>query len=269
MKILNRVCPICQSDKFKITNYSQKDWLVVSCLDCVFVYLKNVPSYNFFVKNFEWHLSANKERIKRREKRKYYYIISDFSKKIKKFFRKGRRKEIIIIEKLSLQGNLLDVGCGDGTTLKYVPKRFNPFGIEISSTLGKDAQKICQKRGGDVLINNSIEGLKEFPKCYFTVILLRSYLEHEINPIKVLEEIWRVLDSNGLVIIKVPNYSSWWRFLRGSSWPGFRFPDHVNYFTPKSLKNIMTQTSFEASNFSLVHFSPTSDNMWGFFKKKY
>jgi hypothetical protein len=64
------------------------------------------------------------------------------------------------------------------------------------------------------------------------------------------------------LIVKVPNYASWNRKIRANRWCGFRFPDHVNYFTPHTLKSMLQETGFQIVKFSIFDHLPTSDNMW-------
>ena len=91
---------------------------------------------------------------------------------------------------------------------------------------------------------------------------MQSYLEHEINPQDVLKGALRVLKKGGLAIIKVPNFNCWNRHLRQNNWCGFRFPDHVNYFSPQTLKKIVLDSGFSIYRFNLADRSPLSDNMW-------
>jgi hypothetical protein len=48
----------------------------------------------------------------------------------------------------------------------------------------------------------------------------------------------------------------------GQKWCGFRYPDHVNYWTPKTLNKIIKETGFEIVRFNFGDRFPTSDNMW-------
>lgn len=64
------------------------------------------------------------------------------------------------------------------------------------------------------------------------------------------------------MILKLPNYASWNRMIRGKRWCGYRFPDHVNYFTPRALRRILELNGFEVAWFRWRDRLPTSDNMW-------
>jgi len=45
-------------------------------------------------------------------------------------------------------------------------------------------------------------------------------------------------------------------------WSGFRFPDHVNYFTPQTLAEIARRAGFRAQ-YRWGDRNPTSDSLWG------
>jgi hypothetical protein len=72
----------------------------------------------------------------------------------------------------------------------------------------------------------------------------------------------RILRPGAPLIIKVPNYGCLNRMVSGGKWCGFRYPDHVNYWTPKTLKKIIEDTGLEIVRFNIKDRFPTSDNMW-------
>jgi hypothetical protein len=71
-----------------------------------------------------------------------------------------------------------------------------------------------------------------------------------------------VLRPDGRLILKMPNYASVNRRVRGARWCGYRFPDHVNYFTPASLQAMVRAAGLEVVRMRAVDRLPTSDNMW-------
>ncbi len=70
------------------------------------------------------------------------------------------------------------------------------------------------------------------------------------------------LRAGGRCIVKVPNFASWNLTLKKKKWCGFRFPDHVNYFTPATLSELARRAGFDLLPIPLSHRFPTSDNMW-------
>ena len=83
-----------------------------------------------------------------------------------------------------------------------------------------------------------MKGIGQFQTGYFSGIVLRSFLEHEVAPKAVLQESARVLADQGSIFVRVPNFGSVNRRVIGGGWCGIRHPDHVNYFTLRSLQKM-------------------------------
>jgi hypothetical protein len=62
--------------------------------------------------------------------------------------------------------------------------------------------------------------------------------------------------------MKTPNYASLNRRLMGMRWSGFRFPDHVNYFTPATLRELARRAGF-STHYGPTDRNPISDSLWG------
>jgi predicted SAM-dependent methyltransferase len=113
-----------------------------------------------------------------------------------------------------------------------------------------------------VLQASAIEGLKRLGDMKFDCIIMCSFLEHEISPKPLLRLCHECLAAAGCIIIKVPNYASWNRKIRRNRWCGFRYPDHVNYFTPSTLKKMLEDTGFKIIRMNFFDRIPTSDSLW-------
>lgn len=225
-----RPCPQCGNGAFApLLGYSAPPWQIVQCPACSFVYLRNPPAYKHLVSEFAWE----KTRVAEVERRKARSPIRMWLDGMTRW-RAGIYSPSIAgrLKRMFAPGRVLDVGCGSG---KKVPEPFIPFGIEISEELCRAADAHMRTRGGRAANAPAVDGMKEFPDRYFTGILLRSFLEHEAQPKVLLEQCARVLAADGAIYVRVPNYGSLNRRLLGAKWCGFRYPDHVNYFTTRSL----------------------------------
>ena len=156
---------------------------------------------------------------------------------------------------------MLDVGCGFGRVFGLL-NQYIPYGVEISQQMAQQADAVARKRGGRVVQCDAISGVASFEPEFFSGVVLCSFLEHEARPRELLAGVARVLRPGGSVIIKVPNYASLNRQIRGRRWCGYRFPDHVNYFTPDSLRALLRICGLQVERFGLTDRLPLSDNMW-------
>lgn len=228
------------------------------------VYLENPPPMEALVSDLAWEKSYTKERHHRRDGHAAYYFVSDAAKRLKFALRSlhgGSREHTLIFRHIP-GGSIVDVGCGDGRRLLGLPARYIPHGIEISAQLAHTSNVAFSARGGSCVRADAISGLARFPDAVFDGALVRSFLEHEARPVELLRELRRTLRPGARVILKVPNFSCWARRLRGNSWCGFRFPDHVNYFTPSTLRATAQRAGLGIVHFDIGDYSPMSDNMW-------
>jgi SAM-dependent methyltransferase len=227
---VKRDCPQCGTTVFRpLTDYSSPPWELAQCETCDFVYLRNPPGSARLVSEFAWEKTRVTEAKRRKERSPLRIWIDGVTRWRAKIYSSkiGAR-----MKRLFAPGRVLDIGCGAGGR---VSEPFFPYGIEISRALWRDADATMRARGGRAIHAPAVEGVRQFPDRYFTGIVLRSFLEHETQPKTLLRQCVRVLASGGSIYLRVPNYGSLNRQVLGAKWCGFRHPDHVNYFTTKSL----------------------------------
>ena len=225
------------------------------------VYLENPPAYEELEEDLAWEKTFVTEQGERRKRSPFLYALGRAPKAALQRLTK-RNKLMRLVGEYIKSGNILDVGCAGGHTLAELPNTYTPFGIEISAELSSVAAAAFEPRGGRVVRADALRGLKEFPDAYFSGVIMTSFLEHDAMAKETLIATGRVMRYGARLIIKVPNYASWNRHIRGNRWCGFRFPDHVNYFTPATAERMLKDAGFRLSTPSLSDRMPTSDNMW-------
>ena len=115
------------------------------------------------------------------------------------------KKEFEIISQLIEKNTrVLDVGCGDGTLMKYLKdnKNIDSRGLEISKT---KVQK-CISKGLSIIEGNAEEDLKQFPNLSFDYVVLSQTLQAFYNPEKVINDLLRVANN---AIVTIPNFGYW------------------------------------------------------------
>ena len=254
-----RACELCGSHSAtEIEHYTKGKWPVVECGDCGFVFLGEVPPYSALVEEFAWEKTFETEK-KRRRKSRFGWLdaVTRYRTRLGHVMDHQRRART-----LGMTGNVLDVGCGVNCRIPDGP---TPFGIEISAALAKQAAPSFEQRGGRVVHAPATEGFDDFPDGFFSAVLMRSFLEHESQPRLVLQRAFRKLAPGGAIYVRVPDYGSVNRRLMGSKWCGFRFPDHVNYFTSRSLRKLAENVGFVYSRTNWL--SAFDDNIIAVLKK--
>jgi SAM-dependent methyltransferase len=251
-----RDCEVCGADKPRvISRYTRSRWPVVECTCCHFVYLKQAPVYDALNDEFAWEKSHAAEAEKRSKKP---WAKLDRATRWRLLFGKLLDNR----SRSKAQGRVLEVGCGGNTR---VPAGAVPFGIEISEGLAAVAAPVFEARGGRCVHAPALTGIQQFASSFFDAIVMRSYLEHEAHPYVVLLSAAAKLKPGGRIYVRVPNFASPNRYVMGAEWCGFRFPDHVNYFTPRTLKALATRAGLKYRRVNW--YSPFDDNITAEFIK--
>lgn len=270
-----RVCPLLERPAAtRRLPYAPPPWELLECLESGFVFLGNPPGYEALEQQYAWERTSAQEMRARRQAEPRLHAASaaygTFRRRVL-----GRNKVAVLCRRLladSAAGpvRLLDVGCGDGRSLERivagldpgVARRTVPHGVELSRALARAAAERLAAMGGFCMQASATDGLARLSAGQFRLILLASYLEHEIQPLPVLRRCRELLDGDGQVVVKVPNYACWNRRLRGARWCGFRWPDHVNYFTPATLREMATRAGLRVARMAFRDRHPLSDSLY-------
>jgi methionine biosynthesis protein MetW len=110
----------------------------------------------------------------------------------------------VIADLIEKDKKVLDVGCADGTLMKFLEdnKNINIRGLEIS----KEKVQECIAKGLIIIEGNAEKDLKQFPDKSFDYVILSQTLQAFLNPELVLNELLRVGKK---AIITIPNFGYW------------------------------------------------------------
>ncbi len=265
VRVVTRDCPLCGArDPVPVAGYGVGIWRLVRCRPCGFAYLDRAPEYAALSEVMAWEKTGAAELERRAATRPISFRLSRATRVRMALL--PRKKMADLVARFARPGNVVDLGCGTGWQLAGLPLHYVPYGIEISTEAAAEADRVFGARGGAVVNRPVLLGLPNFADAFFSAATLRSYLEHELQPRAVLRELWRTLAPGGVAIVKVPNYGSLNRRLTGAKWCGYRYPDHLNYFTPKSLRALAENCGY-AVRYGLTDCLPTSDNFYAVLRK--
>ncbi len=277
---MKRVCPLLERESATTTlDIAPPPWVVRECRETGLVYLENPPGYDSLRAEIAWERSSAQESQRRAAAEPALYALSTAAKRFR--LRVLKRNKVADLATAIVRGSdaprihLVDVGCGEGTLLGEVMDRLDderrrrcvPHGIEISDELARRSQAALAPYGGRCVHASALDGLAGFDAASLDLIVLASFLEHELQPLPLLRECARTLRPGGRVLVKVPNYASWNRHLRGRRWCGYRWPDHVNYFTPDTLAVAARAAGLEVERMTLLDRLPISDSLYAVLRR--
>ncbi|HLQ45249.1 MAG TPA: class I SAM-dependent methyltransferase, partial [Planctomycetaceae bacterium] len=92
-----------------------------------------------------------------------------------------------------------------------------------------------------------------YPSQWFDAIVLWHVLEHLPDARATIQEVHRLLRPGGLLVVAVPNFSSWQARWAGCDWFHLDLPRHLIHFPVAALKELLAARGFACH--SEHHFS--------------
>ncbi|WP_321826066.1 class I SAM-dependent methyltransferase [Maribacter dokdonensis] len=154
-----------------------------------------------------------------------------------------KRKLALINKYANTSKTILDIGCGTGEFLITAKKnKWNTVGVEIND----EARNKSSKK--NITTYKLIEEVKS---SQFNIITLWHVLEHLKDLNGTITKISSLLDTDGTLIIAVPNYKSYDANYYKEYWAAYDTPRHLWHFSQKSISTI-----FENHNLKVVRTLP-------------
>ena len=121
---------------------------------------------------------------------------------------------------------LLDVGAATGD---FGARALGDGWDVVAFELGDSARARAAEKG-----LATVTSLDE-AQGSFGLITMFHVLEHLIDPLNALVQTRSLIDSKGLLAIEIPQWRSAGRIARRSRWAQLRPPEHINFFSKRSL----------------------------------
>lgn len=217
-----------------------KRWSFVQCNDCGQAFHKYILDPYWNERRFSKWMSQD--------------AIEAFELRINtpdRKFNKGvqNAKHVLQLEYLtrSLRGNkpvrLLDFGCGYGNFISMCDQYgFEAYGVDRSSARRENglAEKIFPE-------------LQDLGDNKFHVITLFEVLEHLDDPKALLEVLKEYLVKDGILVLETPDCSDIQGIASHDDYWRIHPLEHINAFTPETLKNFAERLGFVSINKPASH----------------
>ncbi len=236
------ICPVCSGTQHEpyTTGYDyesltcKNSWQFVRCAHCTHVWLSPRPAVEtlpviypktYYAYNYEQRINRiavwGKEQL---DRLKFGSILR---------YRKTAPK------------SYLDIGCGNGRSLRYFEKQGIPreqlFGLELDEAV---VERLA--RDGYRAYHSRIESTTGLPQGAIDLATMFHVIEHLADPTLALQKIHQCLSPDGVLALETPNIESLdARLFRHHYWGGYHFPRHWQLFTPKSITELLQRNGFE------------------------
>lgn len=212
-------CLVCgDSELTSLSGFEQHH--LTKCKSCGFVFCKPIPSQEELDKVYEGY--GRNDYLSELTIQAYERILDTFEP-----YRKTNK--------------LIDVGCGIGYFLEVAKKRgWEIYGTEFT----EEAVKICEDKGANMQLG--VLDPDNYDSESFDVICSFEVIEHINNPRVELGNFNKLLRTGGLVYCTTPNFNAVERFQLGADWNVIGYPEHLSYYTPKTLKRVFAESGFQA-----------------------
>ena len=162
-------------------------------------------------------------------KEKLYKFLQSFNLKYKK---------TILIDRIKKDSKVLDYGCGAGEFVKFIENDFQTFGFEPDP----DAKSAASKKVSKAKI---IDDINLIENQSLDAITLWHVFEHVENQSEMLSVFHSKLKEKGLLIIAVPNPTSYDAKHYKEFWAAFDIPIHLWHFSKTAIQKLFQKEQME------------------------
>ncbi len=210
-------CLICSSSSLTVLPDYQEAHLC-KCKACSFVFCQQIPTEQELINHYDGY--GRNDYLSPLTIKRYNELLDEFEA-----FRKT--------------GKLLDVGCGIGYFLEEAKKRgWEVYGTEYTN----EAISICSEKG--INMHQGKLDPTNYENESFDVITSFEVIEHINNPIEEITNFHSLLRKGGLTYVTTPNFNSLLRYRLKAAYNVICYPEHLSYYTPKTIKRLFTKIGF-------------------------
>jgi len=153
---------------------------------------------------------------------------------------------------------LMEIGCGSGVLLKTaIARGWQANALELSPELAAVARldnPMAQITVTDVL--NYTGGAGDHD-----AVMALDVLEHVLDPTRMMLNCAALLKPGGLLLLQTPNTNSLRHRSQGVAWEMRDPQQHLNLFSPRGLKELLTRTGFQVVTLHTVSGSGTETGL--------
>jgi 2-polyprenyl-3-methyl-5-hydroxy-6-metoxy-1,4-benzoquinol methylase len=226
------VCPACHKNDIsfefnaKDNTVTTESFAVWSCSHCCTKFTQDVANENEIGKYYQ-----SENYISHSDTQKG--LVNLLYHKVRQFTLVGKRK-LVCYETRKSKGNLLDIGCGTGAFINIMKQSsWSVTGLEPDSTASEKAGKLYGIKP------QPSEALFHLTENNYDVITMWHVLEHVHKLDEYINQCKKLLKPTGVLIIAVPNHTSYDASFYKENWAAYDVPRHLYHFSPEGMSLLM------------------------------
>lgn len=236
-KLTINACPLCGGTHLKrvmtCTDFyaSGEQFDVVSCEDCGFTFTQGVPVEAEIGRYYETPDYISHSDTKKGAMNTLYHQVRKYML--------GKKARLIVKESHRKSGRLLDIGTGTGYFAATMAQR----GWKVEAIEKNEQARLFAKEHFGLEVKSEA-ALQEFQAGSFDVITLWHVMEHLEHLDSIWERLYELLSDRGILIVAVPNCSSYDAEKYGEYWAAYDVPRHLWHFTPVTIQQLASKHGF-------------------------
>jgi len=227
-------CPNCNHNKH-VLFANKNSYKLFKCQSCTLIFVDPMPSekeLNEFYQN--------------------YHKTSQYTGKIDSKQRRAR-KRIKSIKNLAKGKTFIDIGCNAGFAVEAARiLRLEATGIDVDHTAIEFAKQHYPQASFQAM---SIQKLAETGKT-FDIIYCSEVIEHLPRVDDFVSSLNKILKQDGVILLTTPDIAHYSIVKNPLEWDAVRPPEHLLYFSKKSLGFLLKKHGFNRVKFKF-NFKPT------------
>lgn len=230
-------CPICGTAHLKpaltcIDRYATgEEFQLYRCSDCGFLFTQNFPVEAEIGRYYETPDYISHSDTRKGAMNFIYHGVRRYMLK--------RKARLVENEAHRQKGCLLDIGTGTGYFVHTMQQR----GWQVEAVEKNAGAREFAKQHFQLEVKPE-QALEDFAPHSFEVITLWHVMEH----LEQLDEIWqclhRLLKEQGVLVLALPNSSSFDARQYGAAWAAYDVPRHLWHFTPNTIEQLASKHGF-------------------------
>lgn len=240
-------CPACGSLLLqpvldtKDHSVSGEAFSIWECGDCSLRFTQDAPDIHSIAKYYKSENYISHTNTSRG-------FINQLYQAVRKRTLRQKRK---LISKMAgrTEGTLLDIGSGTGAFVNEMKQNgWAVTGLEPD----EDARKVA-KETFDCELKSTGE-LFQLSENTFDAITLWHVLEHVHDLHGYLQQFKKLLKQEGVLVIAVPNYTSFDASVYKEFWAAYDVPRHLYHFSPHSMKLLVGKNGMRIAKYKPMWF---------------